>query len=187
VTACPDCQLTVPQSCLAALLHGDILKPENKRVLEKHLANWAEWSRILRGVLDVRRSLLYVAIASLIVVIVHRTRVIPVPSKAIPVAEVSGKNWHYDLSFPVYNSSTLERLIQCESQGRNISRTDSNGQMSWGILQFNGTSTWNEMEQRFNFYGDPRNPPDAIHMADMMISRGLIGRWACARSLGLTK
>jgi hypothetical protein len=25
-TACPDCQLTVPQSCLAALLHGDILK-----------------------------------------------------------------------------------------------------------------------------------------------------------------
>src|SRR4029077_9545729 len=95
-TACPDCQLTVPQSCLAPLLHGDILKPENKRVLEKHLANWAEWSRILRGVLDVRRSLLYLAIASLIVVIVHRTRVISVPSKAIPIAEVSGKNWHYD-------------------------------------------------------------------------------------------
>jgi hypothetical protein len=106
-----------------------------------------------------------------------------VPSQTIPVAEVSGKNWHYDVSFPVYNSSALERLIQCESQGRNISRTDSNGQMSWGILQFNGTSTWNEMEQRFNFYGDPRNPSDAIHMADMMISRGLIGRWACARSL----
>jgi len=149
-------------------------------VLEQPLAKWAPWSRVLQGVVDVRRSLLYLAIASLIVVIVHRP-------KAIPVAEVSGKNWHYDLSFPVYNSSTLERLIQCESQGLNISRTDSNGQMSWGILQFNGTSTWNEMEQRFNFYGDPRNPPDAIHMADMMISSGLIGRWACARSLGLTK
>ena len=149
-------------------------------MLEQPLAKWAPWSRVLQGVVDVRRSLLYLAIASLIVVIVHRP-------KAIPVAEVSGKNWHYDLSFPVYNSSTLERLIQCESQGLNISRTDSNGQMSWGILQFNGTSTWNEMEQRFNFYGDPRNPPDAIHMADMMISSGLIGRWACARSLGLTK
>jgi hypothetical protein len=113
--------------------------------------------------------------------------VIAVPSKTIPVAEVSGKDWHYDVTFPVYNSSSLERLIQCESQGRNISRTDSNGQISWGILQFNGTSTWNEMEQRFNFYGDPRNPSDAIHMADMMISGGLIRRWACARSLGLTK
>ena len=142
-------------------------------MLEKHLAKWAQWSRV-------SQSLLYLAVASLIVVTVHRP-------KAIPVAEVSGKNWHYDLSFPVYNSSTLGRLIQCESQGLNISRTDSNGQMSWGILQFNGSSTWNEMEQRFNFYGDPRNPPDAIHMADMMISSGLIGRWTCARSLRLTK
>jgi hypothetical protein len=187
VTACPDCQLTVPRSCLAVLLPGDILKPENKRVLEKHLAKWAHWFRISPGAVDVRRSLLYLAIASLIVVSVHRPRVMSVSSNAIPVAEVSGKNWRYDLNFAVYNSSTLERLIECESQGRNVSRTDSNGQMSWGILQFNGSSTWNEMEQRFNFYGDPRNPPDAIHMADMMISRGLIGRWACARSLGLTK
>jgi hypothetical protein len=188
VTACPDVQLTVTQSCLAVLLQGDILKPENKRVLEKHLAKWAQWSRrVSQGVVDVRRSLLYLAIASLIVVIHRPTRMISVTSKGIPVTEVSGKNWHYDLRFPVYNSSTLERLIQCESQGLNISRIDSNGQMSWGILQFNGTSTWNEMEKRFNFYGDPKNPPDAIHMADMMISSGLIGRWTCARSLGLTK
>jgi hypothetical protein len=149
-------------------------------VLEKYLAKWAQWSQASRSVADGRRSLLYLAIASLVVAI------IPGPTTT-PVAEVSGKNWHYDLSFPVHNSSTLERLIQCESQGQNISRTDSNGQMSRGILQFNGTSTWNEMEQRFNFHGDPRNPSDAIHMADMMISSGLIGRWACARSLGLTK
>jgi hypothetical protein len=157
-------------------------------VLEKHLAKWAQWSRrVSQGVVDLRRPLLYLAIASLITVIHRPPRVISAPSKGIPVAEVSGKNWHYDLSFPVYNSSTLERLIQCESQGLNISRLDSNRQMSWGILQFNGTSTWNEMERRFNFYGDPKNPPDAIHMADMMISSGLIGRWTCARSLGLTK
>ena len=126
------------------------------------------------------------AIASLIVVLDHRpTKVISVPSKAVPIAEVSGKNWRYELSFPVYNSATLRRLIQCESQGLNISHTDSNGQMYLGILQFSN-ATWNEMEQRFNFYGDPRTPPEAIHMADMMISSGLIGRWGCARSLGLT-
>jgi hypothetical protein len=103
------------------------------------------------------------------------------------VAEVSGKNWHYDLNFPVQNSSILGRLIQCESQGRNVSRPDSNGQISRGILQFNGTTTWNEMEQRFNYHGDPTNPAEAIHMADMMISNGLIGRWSCARTLRLTK
>jgi hypothetical protein len=187
VTSCSDGQLTVTRSRLAALLQGDILKPENKRVLEKHLAKRARWSRVSQGAVDVRGSLLYLAIASLIVVVYRPTIIISVPSKAIPVAEVSGKNWRYDLSFPVYNSSTLERLIQCESRGHNISRIDSNGQMSWGILQFNGTSTWNEMERRFNFYGDPRNPPEAIHMADMMISSGLIGRWTCARSLRLTK
>jgi hypothetical protein len=126
-------------------------------------------------------------IASLIVVLGHRpTKVISVPSKAVPVAVVSGKNWRYELSFPVYNSATLRRLIQCESQGLNISITDSKGQRYMGILQFDGT-TWHEMEQRFHFYGDPSNPPEAIHMADMMISSGLIGRWTCARSLGLTK
>ena len=43
------------------------------------------------------------------------------------------------------------------------------------------------MEARFNFHGDPKNPAEAIHMADMMISHGLIGRWGCAHSLGLTK
>jgi len=80
----------------------------------------------------------------------------------------------------------IRRLIQCESKGLNISRADSSGHVYLGILQFNG-ATWSEMEQRFNFHGDPRNPPEAIHMADMMISSGMIGRWGCAHSLGLTK
>ena len=143
---------------------------------------------MLRGSVDARRSLLYLAIATLILVMVHhRAEVLSVPGGAIPVAQVAGKNWRYDLSFPVHNPSTIEQLIQCESQGQNISRMDSNGQLSQGILQFNGTSTWNEMEHRFDFYGDPRNPTAAIHMADMMISDGLVGRWTCARSLGLTK
>lgn len=143
---------------------------------------------MLRGTVDARRTLLYVAVAALILVMVHhRVEAISVPGSAMPVAEVSGKNWRYDLSFPVQNRSVVEQLIQCESQGQNISRMDTNGQLSLGILQFNGTSTWNEMEHRFDFYGDPRNPSQAIHMADMMISNGFVGRWTCARSLGLTK
>lgn len=102
-----------------------------------------------------------------------------------PIARIAGKGWAYDLAFPVYNAATIARLIECESQGLNIGRPDSNGQMSWGVLQFNGTSTWQEMERRFHFYGDPRNPAQAIHMADMMISNGLLGRWSCARTLGM--
>ena len=157
-------------------------------MLEKYLGKCVELSRVARGRVSARRSLLYLATALLFLVMIHRPlEVASVSAKPMPVAEVSGKNWRYDLSFRVDNLLTVEKLIQCESQGQNISRVDSNGQISRGILQFNGTSTWNEMEQRFNFYGDPGNPPEAIHMADMMISNGLVGRWTCARSLGLTK
>lgn len=157
-------------------------------MLKQYLGKITQWHRVPQGSIDARRSLLYLAIAALIVVMIHRpVEIISARGNTLPVAEVSGKNWRYDLSFPVQNRSVVEQLIQCESQGQNISRVDTNGQLSRGILQFNGTSTWNEMEHRFDFYGDPRNPSQAIHMADMMISNGLIGRWTCARSLGLTK
>jgi hypothetical protein len=182
VTACPICQLTVTQGRLFVVPRGDILELGD-RVLERHLAKWLQRFRMWPGVVDVARRLVAVAIASLVVVILHRPTT---PRQSIPVARISGKNWHYGLSFPVHNSSTIERLIQCESHGRNISRIHYDGQTTLGILQFK-SSTWSEMERRFNYYGDPRNPPEAIHMADMMISSGLIARWTCARSLGMTK
>ena len=103
---------------------------------------------------------------------------------------ISGKGWAYTVPFEVQNSSTIERLIQCESQGVNISRPDSNGRESDGILQFNrapsdvlGSGTWSDMEHSFDFYGSPIVPADAIHMADIMISNGLVSRWTCARIL----
>jgi len=86
--------------------------------------------------------------------------------------------------FPVHNAAKIEKLIQCESQGVNIAHPDSNHQISYGILQFNGTSTWDEAERRFSFHGSPLIPADAIHMADMMIDEGYIGRWTCAHLLG---
>jgi Transglycosylase-like domain len=124
------------------------------------------------------------ATVSLVVALfVHRqTKAVAVPSTPAPVTRVSGKDWLYEVNFPIHNPAVLERLIQCESKGLNVSRTDSSGQMYSGVLQFN-SATWKEMEQRFDFHGDPRNPSEAIHMADMMISGGLIGRWTCARSL----
>ena len=44
------------------------------------------------------------------------------------------------------------------------------------LLQFNGTSTSAAMERRFDFYGSPMMPRDAIGMADLMISAGYCGK-----------
>jgi hypothetical protein len=108
------------------------------------------------------------------------------PSDNPAATTLSGKDWSYTVPFPVHNKALIERLIQCESQGVNISRPDSNGLTSWGILQFNGTSTWADMEQRFNFTGSPLIPDNAIHLADIMISGGFLGRWTCAKILHLS-
>jgi len=102
------------------------------------------------------------------------------PIKPSATTTLSGKNWHYTVPFAVRNVQDIEKLIQCESMGVNIARPDSNHKISWGILQFNGTSTWDDMEQRFHYRGSPMIPGDAIHMADMMISGGFLGRWTCA-------
>jgi hypothetical protein len=139
---------------------------------------------------EMRKPLICFVLSFLIALVVRihsGTRVVSDSGTTAHAVRIWGKRWHFDVDFPVSNPLVLKKLIDCESQGLNISRPDSNGQVSWGVLQFNGTSTWNEMERRFHFYGDPRNPPEAIHMADMMISNGFVGRWTCARSLGLVK
>jgi hypothetical protein len=108
-----------------------------------------------------------------------------VPTENAVQTILEGKNWAFRVGFAVQHREDIVKLIQCESQGVNIARPDSNGLISWGILQFNGTSTWQDMEKRFNFYGSPMVPTDAIHMADMMIQNGYLYRWTCARILRL--
>jgi hypothetical protein len=39
--------------------------------------------------------------------------------------------------------------------------------------------------RRFDYQGSPMIPGSAIHMADMMISGGFLGRWTCAYITGL--
>lgn len=154
-------------------------KPEPKVAAPMTRRNWSR-----RGLL---LTCLLLTLLSWAATVREPEKTVPLPANAGPMARVAGKNWAYDLGFPVSNAATIARLIECESQGLNVGRPDSNGQMSWGVLQFNGTSTWQEMERRFHFYGDPRNPAQAIHMADMMISNGLLSRWSCAHSLGMVK
>lgn len=117
-----------------------------------------------------------------------QTAAYPVQPPQAPQTLIFGQHWAYTADWPVTNTSTIEKLIQCESQGQNVSRPDSNGRESDGLLQFNrgpsdimGSGTWADMEARFDFYGSPIIPSDAIHMADMAISAGMLSRWSCAR------
>jgi hypothetical protein len=98
---------------------------------------------------------------------------------------VEGQTWAYLVPGTVKNLADIEKLIQCESQGVNVSRPDSDGIISDGILQFHRGGTWQEMSRLSGIKGSPINPPDAIRMADFMISHGFLGRWTCAHILGL--
>ena len=84
------------------------------------------------------------------------------------------------LTSGTFHPFILRTLIKCESQNTNIARIDSNGAMGWGLLQFNGTSTWNQYAPQANVTGSPMNPKDAIKVADYMISIGQLHRWTCA-------
>lgn len=75
----------------------------------------------------------------------------------------------------------IEHLIPCESGGRTINRIDTNGKMSYGILQF---QEWDEWERVSGMQGDPDNRDDAIRMAEWGIEHGMIDHWGCAAILG---
>jgi hypothetical protein len=106
---------------------------------------------------------------------------------------ISGPQWSYTVPFAVRNKATIEKLIQCESRGMNISRPDADGIMSDGILQFHrgptdsmAGGTWEDFSRASGITGSPKNPADAIRMTDWAISHGFGPRWACWRLQNLS-
>ena len=106
---------------------------------------------------------------------------------------VYGARRAFVVPFPVHNKRPIERLIQCESGGRNISKPDSDGITSDGILQFHrgpfdtmDGGTWEDFSRQSGITGSPRNPADAIRMTDWAISHGLGPHWTCYRKLNLS-
>ena len=77
--------------------------------------------------------------------------------------------------------AVIEHLIPCESGGRPIHHLDTNGKMSYGILQF---QDWPEWERISGISGDPDNTDDAIRMAEWGIQHGMIDHWGCASIRG---
>lgn len=101
---------------------------------------------------------------------------------------ISGPRWAYAVPFDVKNKVAIEKLIQCESRGMNISRPDTDGIMSDGILQFHrgptdtmAGGTWEDFSRMSGIAGSPKNPADAIRMTDWAISQGLGNHWSCWR------
>ena len=110
-----------------------------------------------------------------------------------PETVISGPHWSYTVPFAVRNKTTVEKLIQCESSGRNISRPDDDGIMSDGILQFHrgptdtmAGGTWEDFSRASGITGSPRNPADAIRMTDWAISQGRGPHWGCWREQNLS-
>jgi len=78
------------------------------------------------------------------------------------------------------NPATLRTLMKCESSNTDVARPDSNGLISYGLLRFNGTATWDAFASQAGVSGTPMNPRAAITVADWMISHGELHRWTCA-------
>lgn len=77
----------------------------------------------------------------------------------------------------------IEHLIPCESMGKSLNRVDTNGKMSYGILQF---QDWDEWERTSGITGSPDNRADSIRMAEWAIQNGMINHWTCAGVLKIT-
>jgi hypothetical protein len=77
----------------------------------------------------------------------------------------------------------IEHLIPCESMGQRLNRVDTNGKMSYGILQF---QDWDEWERISGITGSPDNRADSIRMAEWAIQNGMINHWTCAGILKIT-
>jgi len=106
---------------------------------------------------------------------------------------LAGPGWTFVVPFAVTNKQDIEELIQCESGGQNVSKPDTDGITSDGILQFHrgpddtmSRGTWEDFSKASGLGGSPRNPTDAIRMTDWAINHDLGYRWTCWQREGLS-
>jgi hypothetical protein len=103
-----------------------------------------------------------------------------------PQTVISGRGWAFIVPFQVDYVQDIEKLIQCESQGANVARPDSDGRLGIGILQFHlgpqntmQSSTWQLFSEASGITGSPWIPADAIRLTDWAIGHGLGPHWTC--------
>jgi hypothetical protein len=133
-------------------------------------------------------------LVTLIQSVFARTAAYVVADQAPRETILAGPGWSFVVPFRVTNQQDIEELIQCESGGQNISKPDSDGITSDGILQFHrgpadtmSRGTWEDFSKASGLGGSPRNPTDAIRMTDWAISHDLGYRWTCWQRQGLSR
>jgi hypothetical protein len=137
-----------------------------------------------------------ISLATALLAIPRSIAVSPLPPayKTILRGRAGGHNWSFTVPFQIHNVNAIEALISCESQGVNISKPDSDGVASDGILQFHrakstpaliGSGTWAWMASSSGIKGTPIWPTDAIKMTDWAISHNLGSQWSCWHIAGL--
>jgi hypothetical protein len=62
-----------------------------------------------------------------------------------------------------------------------VDEIDSNGKMSYGILQYQDWPNWETIS---GLSGSPDNTDDAITMAGWAIKDGMLKHWSCATIFG---
>ena len=76
----------------------------------------------------------------------------------------------------------VDRLIQCESGGKNITIIDSNGLESRGILQYQD-KTWEWFSKLSGITGKPTNDEDAKKMTRWAVKNGYGENWTCWKKI----
>ena len=76
----------------------------------------------------------------------------------------------------------LQKLIECESNGKNVEVLDSDGEMARGILQYHD-KTWNWFSQLSGIKGNPMNEEDAKTMTRWALKNGFQNHWSCYKKI----
>jgi len=174
------------------LLHGKIQGSENKLCFPLHWWD-CSYSSGRRTALIIKNFLLCITLISSFF-LPRAYAISPNPVKTVKTPVIANSSQETT----IYTKSELQelvnqtpypeifdKLIPCESQWTDIARIDSNGKMSYGILQFQ-ESTWLEFAPLAGVSSTPMNPQAALKVASYMISKGELHRWTCAHLEGLT-
>lgn len=71
-----------------------------------------------------------------------------------------------------------DRIIECESNGRNVEIIDTNGEWSRGVAQFQD-KTWSWMSQLAGVEGSPLEPEKARAVLVWALETGRGSHWTC--------
>lgn len=108
----------------------------------------------------------------------------PKPQPAPPVAIAPAPQVQNIALTPATSplSALADRIIMCESSGRNVSIIDSNGLPSRGIAQFQDR-TWAWMSKAAGIEGSPMEPEKARAVLIWALKNGHGKHWTCYRKV----